>query len=284
MAQFINQAQLSYNNTTVNSNVVVGEILEVVSATKTAIGNTYSADGTVSYAISVINSGNTPITNLTITDDLGTYVSGANTLTPLSYVEDSARLFINGVLQPTPTVVAGPPLTVSAITLPADSELVLVYNASVNQYAPLGVLDSIVNTATVTGNGIPTPITATETVTPVEEPQLNITKSLEPVPVAENGILTYRFVIENFGNLAAVATDNVALSDLFDPILSGISVTLDGVALAEGTGYTYNETTGQFNTVAGQITVPAATYTQDPTTGVWSVTPGVAVLVVSGTV
>ena len=284
MAQFINQAQLSYNNTTVNSNVVVGEILEVVSATKTAIGDTYSSDGTVSYAISVINSGNTPITNLTITDDLGTYVSGANTLTPLSYVEDSVRLFINGVLQPTPTVVAGPPLTVSSITLPADSELVLVYNASVNQYAPLGVLDSIVNTATVTGNGIPTPITATETVTPVEEPQLNITKSLEPVPVAENGILTYRFVIENFGNLAAVATDNVALSDLFDPILSGISVTLDGVALAEGTGYTYNETTGQFNTVAGQITVPAATYTQDPTTGVWSVTPGVAVLVVSGTV
>ena len=225
MAQFINQAQLSYNNTTVNSNVVVGEILEVVSATKTAIGNTYSADGTVSYAISVINSGNTPITNLTITDDLGAYVLGTNTLTPLSYVEDSARLFINGALQPTPTVTAGPPLTVSAITLPANSELVLVYNASVNQYAPLGVLDSIVNTATVTGNGIPTPITATETVTPTEAPQLNITKSLEPVPVAENGILTYRFVIENFGNIAAVATDNVALSDLFDPILSGISVT-----------------------------------------------------------
>ena len=37
-------------------------------------------------------------------------------------------------------------------------------------------------------------------------------------------------------------------------------------------------------TVAGQITVPAATYTQDPTTGVWTITPGVSILTVTGTV
>ena len=284
MAQFTNQAQLSYNNTVVNSNVVVGEILEVVSADKTAVGTTYSADGTVSYAISVINSGNTPITNLTITDDLGAYEQGTNTRTPLTYVDGSARLFINGVLQPTPTIIAGPDLTVSGITLPANSNLLLIYSAEVNEFAPLGVNDSIENTAIITGNGIPTPITVTETVTPIQEPQLNITKSLEPVPVTENGILTYRFVIENFGNLPATEEDNVALSDLFDPILSDITVSLDGVTLTEGAGYTYNAATGQFNTVPGEITVPAATYTQDIATGVWTVTPGVVVLTVSGTI
>ena len=48
--------------------------------------------------------------------------------------------------------------------------------------------------------------------------------------------------------------------------------------------YNYNEATGQFNTVPGQITVPAATYTQDPVTGVWSVMPGTVVLTVTGTV
>ena len=37
MAQFTNQAQLSYNNSVANSNVGVGEILEVLSATKTAL-------------------------------------------------------------------------------------------------------------------------------------------------------------------------------------------------------------------------------------------------------
>ena len=283
MAQFTNQAQLSYNNTVINSNVVVGEILEVVSADKTAVVNTYYADGTVTYAISVVNSGSTPITNLTITDNLGAYEQGTNTRIPLSYVDGSVQLFINGVLQTAPAVTADTTLTVSGITLPADSDMVLIYTVSVNEYAPLGVTDSIINTAVVTGNGIPTPITVTETVTPVQGLQLRIAKSLEPVPVSENGTLTYRFVIENFGNVAATA-DNVALSDLFDPILSDITVSLDGTTLIEGTQYTYSETTGQFNTVPGQITVPAATYSQDPVTGVWSVTPGGVVLIVSGTV
>lgn len=284
MAQFTNQAQLSYNNTVVNSNIVVGEILEVVSADKTAVVSTYTADGTVTYVISVVNSGAAPITGITVSDTLGAYTQGTETRTPLTYVDGSVRLFINGVLQPAPTVSTTPTLTVSGITLPASSNLLLVYTAAVNEFAPLGVADSIVNTATVTGNGIPTPITVSETVTPAEAAQLRITKSIEPVPVAENGTLTYRFVISNFGNEAAVATDNVAVSDLFDPILSNLSVALDGTPLSEGTEYTYNEATGQFATVPSRITVPAATFTQDPATGVWSVTPGVTVLTVSGTV
>lgn len=284
MAQFTNQAQLSYNNTVVNSNIVVGEILEVVSADKTAVVSTYTADGTVTYVISVVNSGAAPITGITVSDTLGAYTQGTETRTPLTYVDGSVRLFINGVLQPAPTVSTTPTLTVSGITLPASSNLLLVYTAAVNEFAPLGVANSIVNTATVTGNGIPTPITVSETVTPAEAAQLRITKSIEPVPVAENGTLTYRFVISNFGNEAAVATDNVAVSDLFDPILSNLSVALDGTPLSEGTEYTYNEATGQFATVPGRITVPAATFTQDPATGVWSVTPGVTVLTVSGTV
>lgn len=284
MAQFTNQAQLSYNNTTVNSNVVVGEILEVVSAAKTAVVNTYSADGTVTYVISIVNSGNTSISNLTVTDDLGAYAQGTETRVPLSYIDGSIRLFVNGVLQAAPSVTADPALTVGGLALPANSDLLLIYTAQVNEFAPLGVDGSIVNTAIVTGNGIPTPITVTETVTPVQAVQLRITKSIEPVPVSENGILTYRFVIENFGNVDATAEDNVALSDLFDPVLSDITVSLDGTTWTEGVQYNYNEATGQLNTVPGQITVPAATYTQDIATGIWSVTPGVVVLTVSGTV
>ena len=40
MAQFTNQARLSYNNSVVTSNVAVGEILEALAATKTAITDT----------------------------------------------------------------------------------------------------------------------------------------------------------------------------------------------------------------------------------------------------
>ena len=284
MAQFTNQAQLSYNNTVVNSNVVVGEILEVVSANKTAVVSTYSDGSTVTYAVSIVNAGATAITNLTITDTLGAYTQGGETRVPLDYVDGSVQLFINGVLQTPPVVTTTPALAFSGITLPANSDLVLVYSADVNEYAPLGVDDSIVNTASITGNGIPTTVTVSETITPEQAPQLRITKSLEPVPVSENGVLTYRFVIDNYGNEEAAATDNVALSDLFDPILSGITVSLDGTTWTEGVQYNYNEATGQFNTVPGQIVVPAATYTQDPITGVWSTTPGSVVLTVTGTV
>ena len=284
MAQFTNQAQLSYNNATVNSNVAVGEVLEVLSANKTAVTTTYTPGGDVTYVISAINSGVTPVSGITVTDNLGAYTFGETTLYPLTYKDGSVRLYINGVLQAAPAVVAGPPLVVSGITLPANSNMVLVYEANVNSFAPLGEVDSIINTATVTGNGISAPITVTETVTPVAEPMLDITKSISPVPVAENGVVTYTFVIRNSGNTPADATANVTLTDTFNPILSDLTVLLDGVALAEGTGYTYAITEGNFATVPGVITVPAATYTQDPTTGVWSVTPGTTVLTVTGTI
>ena len=101
--------------------------------------------------------------------------------------------------------------------------------------------------------------------------------------MAENGRLTYTFVIRNQGNTAAVATDNLAVTDTFDPILTDLTVTLDSVALTEGVDYTYNEATGEFATAASRITVPAATFVQAPD-GSWGVTPGTATLVVTGTV
>lgn len=285
MAQFTNQARLSYSNGTVNSNVVLGEILEVVSASKTAIMDDYTRADDITYVISGLNSGNTAVTGLSITDDLGSYAFGEQTLTPTDYVEGSVHLYINGVLVSPPTViVAANSVTFGGITLPANSNFILVYETEINTFAPLAVGSSIVNTATVSGNGIPTPIVVSETVVPEQEPDLTITKSIDPVPVTENGVLTYTFVIQNYGNTAAVATDNVVVSDTFEPILAGISVTFNGNAWMEGVEYTYNELTGEFATVASQITVPAATYEQDAVTGEWVITPGVSTLIVSGTV
>ena len=284
MAQFTNQAQLSYNNATINSNVAVGEILEVLSAAKTAVSGTYVPGGDVTYVISAVNAGATPVSGITVTDNLGAYAFGDTTLYPLTYKDGSVKLYINGVLQAAPVTEAGPPLVFSGITLPANSNMVLVYEANVNTYAPLSEGDSIVNTATVTGAGISTPLTVSETVTPVAEPVLTITKSISPVPVAENGTVTYTFIIRNSGNAPADAAANVTLTDTFSPILTDLTVLLDGVALSEGSGYTYAVTDGDFATVPGVITVPAATYTQDPETGVWAVTPGVTTLTVSGTV
>lgn len=284
MAQFTNQAQLSYNGNVVNSNVVVGEILDTLSAAKKAVTARYKMNDKITYVISAVNSGTTAISGITVSDDLGGYTFGTETLYPLTYVDGSVLLYINGILQAAPTVAAGPPLVISGITLPADSSMVLVYEAQVNAFAPEGQEDSIVNTATLTGTGIITPVTVTETITPENEPDLTITKNIDPVPVNENGTITYTFTIQNYENTEADATDLVAVTDTFDPILSGLRVTFNGAAWTAGTNYNYDEATGVFSTVAGQITVPAATFTQNETTGAWAVTPGVSTLTVTGTI
>ena len=221
------------------------------------------------------------MTGLTVTDDLGGYTLGENTVYPLAYTDGSLRYYVNGVLQTAPAVTAGPPLAVTGVSIPAGGNALLIYETSVTNYAPLGLEATITNTATVTGNGFDQ--TAQETIAMEPRADLSISKALCPVTVTENGQLTYTFVIENAGSVAAAAADNVVLTDTFDPKLNSIAVAFNGTPWSEGVNYTYDTTTGLFQTLPGQITVPAATYTQKAD-GTWSVTPGVAVLTVTGTV
>ena len=127
-------------------------------------------------------------------------------------------------------------------------------------------------------------LTDTASVPVREEVGLTISKSLCPLVVTDSSEVNYTFVIQNTGNTAVVATDNLTVTDTFTPALSGIVVTLNGTELEEGVGYTYDEQTGAFATLDGAISVPGATYTRDPATGAIITTPGVAVLVVSGTI
>lgn len=283
MATFTNRATLSYNGKTVDSNIVTGTINETLAISKTVLENSYDDTSRLTYVVSFVNSGVTPFTDVSVLDDLGGYLFDGNTVYPLTYVDGSAAYFVNGVLQPTPTVTAGPPLVITPVSVPAGGDAILIYQADVTEYAPLDVDGVITNTATATGGGIGAVVSASATVGTSDEPNLAITKSLSPLVVAENGAITYTFNIQNTGNTAAVATDNVVVTDTFDPIISITSVTLNGVLLAEGVDYTYNEATGEFSTVAGAITVPAATYTQNPD-GTYEILPGESTLVINGTV
>lgn len=283
MASFTNFATLSYNGGTTNSNIVTGEILEALTAVKTAVSANYSAGDRITYALSLVNTGTAAITDYTVTDNLGGYTVGANTVYPLAYNAGTVRYYINGVLQTAPTVTAGPPLTVTGLTVPAGGNAVLIYETTATPVAPLATGSSITNTATITGGGLTTPITAQATVETANSADLTISKALSPTTVTENGQITYTFVISNTGNTEATAADNVVVTDTFDPILRNIAVTYNGTAWTDGTNYTYNAATGVFTTLAGQITVPAATFTQN-TDGTFTVTPGTATLVITGTV
>ncbi len=293
MAQFTNQASLTYNGVTVNSNIVTGELTQVITATKNATVDNYRQGDIVTYVVSIQNSGVTNYTDLTVTDDLGAYeyttglppTTTTTTLVPLTYTGDPVLYYVNGRLQPAPAVTAGPPLVISGINVPAGQSAELIYRARVNEFAPLGAASTILNTANVSGGGISEAIAANETVTADSEPELSIFKELSPSTIVENGRITYTFVIQNTGAEAADAADALVITDTFSPILGApLEVTLNGAPLAEGGNYTYNAATGEFATVAGAVTVPGATYTRDTTTGAFVVTPGVTTLTVSGVI
>ena len=284
MAIFTNQATLTYNGSSTNSNIAYGEILDVLVATKTAVEGSYAPGQIVTYVVTLRNTGNASLTGLVVTDNLGGYDFNGATVYPLTYEDGAVALFTNGVPQAAPTVTAGPPLVFSNITVPAGGDTVIVYQAQANAFANPAVGGSIDNTVTVTGDGLSAPITATETVVANAAPLLTISKSITPSQVVDNDRVTYTFVIQNSGNQAVVATDDAAITDTFDPILTALTVTFDGAAWTQGVQYNYNEATGLFATVPGQILVPAATYTQDPVTGAYTATPGIATLVVTGTI
>ena len=284
MATFTNQATLTYGDNVTTSNVVTGELLQSISVTKYSLTETYTAGEVLTYVISLVNTSGAPITDLTVTDDLGAYTQGTETRVPLDYVESSLTYYLGGTRQATPVVTDENPLTVTGITVPANSNAFLVYQARVNEFASPATGATITNTVAVTGGGLPASIVAQETVTAASEAFLTIGKSLNPTTVSEGDRLTYTFVIQNFGNAPVVATDDAVVTDTFDPILSDLTVSFNGATWTEGVQYTYDEATGAFATIPASITVPAATYTQNPATGAWTVVPGVSTLVVVGTV
>ena len=212
MAIFTNQATLTYNGNSTNSNIAYGEILDVLVATKTAVEGSYTPGQTVTYVVTLRNTGNAPLTGLTVTDDLGGYDFNGTTVYPLTYVAGSVALFTDGVPQAAPTVTPGPPLAFSDITVPAGSNVVIVYQTQANAYADPAVGGTIDNTVTVTGDGLSAPVTATETVGVDVGPALTISKSITPAQVVDNDRVTYTFVIQNSGNEAVVATGIVQLS------------------------------------------------------------------------
>lgn len=130
MAQFTNQASISYNGVTANSNIVTGEITQVLTASKTSVSGSYRRGEVLTYAVSITNTGAAPLDGLTVTDNLGAYAVGGTTATPLTFTGGSVLYYVNGALQASPAVTAGPPLSISGISVPAGGNALLVYRAA----------------------------------------------------------------------------------------------------------------------------------------------------------
>ena len=287
MPSIENFATVSYTSGGVSetkvSNIAEIALESAVGFTKTSVGATYRDGSVITYILTVTNSSGSPISGSTITDNLGTYVFGASELTPLTYVSP-AVLLINGqdvsAQLSVDTSVAGS-LIFGIPTIPAGATANIIYNAQANEYAPLTLTSSITNTSTLESTSECAYSTASATVTVANAANVSIIKQMSPNPVICGEAITYSIRIDNYGNAAA---DNVVLTDEFNPAPANITVSRDGILLI-GSEYNYVDGTLTVpNATAAPISVPAATFTQDATTGIISIIPSVVEYTVIGTI
>lgn len=286
MAQIItNQASINYQyngqTATAVSNVATATLTEALSAEKVSVEQVYRLGEELTFSASFANSSGAALTNVTVSDDLGSYQYGTSTLTPLTFVEP-AILFVDGVFSGNIAgTVSESSVTFIIPTLASGSRAQIIYKAAVNNYAQLVEGSQIINTVSITANGMANPVTASNTVTVDNYADVTITKSMTPSSVTDGEALTYTFVINNYGNAEAT---NIVLVDSFDPAPENIVVQVNGVTVPS-TDYSY--TGGVLTLPSGgtyTLSLPASTITQSIVDGLVTVTPSSLTVTVTGTI
>ncbi|MBR2346085.1 MAG: DUF11 domain-containing protein [Clostridia bacterium] len=285
MATIENFATVSYTSggvlETKVSNLAEIGLESAVNFSKATLGDTYSEDSVITYILSITNTSASAIANVSITDDLGSFVFGTMELTPLAYTAP-ALLLIDGQdvsAQLTVDDTTAGSLVFGFPTLPAGATANIVYRATVNEYAPLDLNSAIVNTATLTSDSDCADGSASATVTAASAANVSVFKQMAPNPVVCGDVVTYTIRIYNYGNIPA---EDVVLTDTFNPAPDTITVSKDGVLLG---GSEYSYVGGTLTTPVGTgtpVSVPAATFTRDAATGIVSVTPGMVEYVITG--
>ncbi len=287
MSLIYNQAELSYEGTTVHSNIVSSELLDALSAEKAVIKTEYARDDKLTFIITLKNKTFKDIDHISITENLGAYyfsgLSGLASITvyPLTYVENTLLYYKNGSLQSTPSFSGTAPMNIEDISVPAGGDATIIYEASTNSWTPLKVGSSVNNMSKISCTSVSEPILLSATAIPLSKVELFITKTASPDIVMQTGKITYSFLIENRGNIEA--KDTVVISDKFNPIIDDLYVTINKTHVTGAEYYSYDTTTGIFTTTGKDITVPPATYTTDSATGKIKLTPGTVLVRVTGT-
>lgn len=286
MATIENFATVTYTSLGVRetqvSNIAEIELDSSFDFSKTALGETYSENSPVTYVLSVTNNASSAISNIVITDDLGTFEYDSTELTPLSF-NQPALLLINGqdfTAQLNTDTSVESSVKFSFPTLAAGATANIIYTATPNQFAPLSCGSTITNTAEVISDTACANGTADATVSILCGADVEVVKSMCPNPIICGETVTYTIRIYNYGNISA---ENVQLTDTFTPAPTNISVYRNGVSLP-ATSYDYTD--GTLVVPAGDAdldTVPAATFTRNES-GEVIVTPGVVEYVITGTI
>lgn len=272
--RFRNAAATAVSNT---ATTVLGAQVEI---SKNSLTEVYRPQQIITYIIGITNRGSA-LTDVGVVDDLGTYTENGNSYTPLTYI-GPAQLYINGAFNSviTPDVEENG-ISFEIANIPAGGNAQIVYQVRVNGFAGVEEGSEITNTAIVDCN-CPCDVTDSDSHTIRAEgfADIRIIKSVCPNPVGCGEELTYVFDIYNYGNIPA---NNVVLTDRFEPALSDIAVSVNGVSIPdEDFSYVNGVLTLPAAGSDYEITVPAATFERNDTTGEYEITPGQIQIIVTG--
>lgn len=166
------------------------------------IKNTIPEDN-FDYIIVITNTGNTPLNNLKLTDPLD-----SNT----EYILGSAKVFINtSYASITDNSTVGNVEVIVKEPIPLGYTVIFTFKVKVKDNTTFN--DDIRNKGLLTSNEITTPVETNETVVYVQYANLTITKSMDKCKVKCDEGITYKFIIENTGNVDAT---NVEFKDYFE--------------------------------------------------------------------
>jgi len=212
------------------SNVASANLLEQysLSGSKNIQNTSFRPGEVLSYFITATNTGTDSLYNLTFTDDLG----GATT--PLTFVNSSAYLNLNGTITPIiPTSINPLTFVIPNAFTPGDTATV-DFLVRVNSSIAADITE-ITNTTTITANeGSETGTLLTldpspsVTISLEEYANVTITKSVSTQNIIEGVPFSYTLELENSGNLPATG---VVLTDVLPEgfTVNSITSTTNGI-------------------------------------------------------
>jgi len=139
MAVFSNKANLKYNGKSIDSNTVYGNMPSSALLTKHHVESDYASGSTITYIINIVNISDAALTDISLV---------------------TIMFYLDGIMQPAPPLSSDGELTVNNLTIPSGSVATIIYQTTVAVLTPV----SITNTVTLSGDGLPSEISASDTI------------------------------------------------------------------------------------------------------------------------
>ena len=213
-----------------SSNIATTNLITeyAISGYKESLNTTFRAGENITYYIHISNDGTSPLYNVTVSDNLG------GTSSPLSFIDSSAIVNINGTNSPIIPTSVNPLTFVLPSPLAAGDQATLTYITRVSSSIS-DTITEITNIATIqanegssTGNIIQ--VTPSPSVTiPLEDyADISMSKSVSTNEITVGETFSYTITLSNSGNLDATG---VIITDVLPTnfTISSITALTDGV-------------------------------------------------------